>query len=49
MYSMIGTLEFFCDLDIKAIDQKNHRKICNKFKEKDRQILDLDFGDTHEN
>ena len=32
----------FYDLDVKTIDQKSHRKI------NDRQILDLDFGDTPE-
>ena len=38
----------FYDLDVKTIDQKSHRKICDKFKEEDRQILELDFGDTPE-
>ena len=28
--------------------RKKHRKIYNKFKEEDRQILELDFGDTSE-
>ena len=36
----------FYDLDIKAIDQKGHKKIVNK--EEERQMLELDFGDTPE-
>ena len=28
----------FYDLDIKAIDQKNHRKIYDSLKEEDRQV-----------
>ena len=38
----------FYDLDIKTADQKSHKKIYSKSKEKERQILDLDFGDTPE-
>ena len=38
----------FYDLDIKIIDQKNHRKIYDRFKEEDRQILELDHGDFPE-
>ena len=34
------------DLDVKAIDQGNHRKICDRLKEEDRQILELDFGNN---
>ena len=34
----------FYDLDVEAIDQKNHRRIYNGLKEKDRQMLELDFG-----
>ena len=29
-------------------DQKIHKKIYDKFKQEERQILDLDFGDTPE-
>ena len=36
----------FYDLDVKTIDQKSHRKICDRFMEEDRQILEIDFGDT---
>ena len=36
----------FCNWDIKAVDQKNHKKIYNK--EEERQILELDFSDTPE-
>ena len=38
----------FYDLDIKTIDQKVHRKIYDTFMEEDRQILELDFGNTPE-
>ena len=30
----------FYNLDIKIIDQKSHKKICDKFKEEDRQIIE---------
>ena len=36
----------FYELDIKTIDEKNHRKIYERLKEEDRQILELDFGNT---
>ena len=36
----------FHDLDVKTIDQKNHREIYDIFKDKDRQILELDFGNN---
>ena len=36
----------FYNLDIKAREQKNHKKIHNK--EEERQMLKLDFGDTPE-
>ena len=36
----------YYDLDIKATDQKCHKKIYGK--EKERQILKLDFGNTPE-
>ena len=36
----------FYSLDIRAIDQKNHRKIYTRLQEGDRQVLGLDFGDT---
>ena len=38
----------FYDLDIKTIDQKSHRKIYDRFKEEDRQILELDYSNTPE-
>ena len=44
MYSMIGILRIFYNLDVKAIDQKSDRKIYDRLKEEDRQILKLDFG-----
>ena len=34
----------FYDLDIKTVDQKSYKKIYSK--EDERQILDLDFGNT---
>ena len=36
----------FYNLDMKAIDQKSHKKIHNK--EEERQMLELDFGNTLE-
>ena len=39
-------LREFYNKDFKAIDLKNHEKIYDKFKEEDRQIIELDFGDT---
>ena len=36
----------FCNLDIRAVDQKRHKKLSSK--EEERQILDLDFGHTPE-
>ena len=36
----------FCNLDIRAVDQNRHEKLYNK--EEERQILELDFGDTPE-
>ena len=41
-------LRNYYDLDIKAIDQKSHKKIYDKSKEEETQILELDFGDTPE-
>ena len=35
-------------LDIKTLDEKFHRKIYKKLKEKDWQIIELDFGHTPE-
>ena len=46
MIGMIGIIKDFYDLDVKIIDKKNHRKIYDKFKEEERQILELKFGDT---
>ena len=28
------------------IDQKNHRKIYDRLQEEDRQVIEIDFGDT---
>ena len=36
----------FYDLGIKAIDQMIHRKIYDRLKEEDRQVLEVDFGDN---
>ena len=41
-----GHLKNIYDLHIRAVDQKNYKKIYNK--EEERQILELDFGDTPE-
>ena len=39
----------FYYLDVKAIDQKNHRKIYDRLKEEDREVLELAFGNNPEN
>ena len=36
----------FHDLHVKEIDQKNHRKIYDRLKGEDRQVLELDFGNN---
>ena len=41
-----GHLKNIYDLDIRAVDQKNHKKIYNK--EEERQKLELDSGDASE-
>ena len=33
-------------MDIKIVDQNSHRKIYDRFKEEDRHILELDFGNN---
>ena len=33
-------------MDAKAKDQKNHRRIYDRLKEEDRQVIEIDFGDT---
>ena len=33
MYSMTGTLRIFMSLNVKAIDQKNHRKMYDRLKD----------------
>ena len=39
-------LRDFYNFDIKALEQKMSRKIYDKLKEEDRQVIDLDFGNT---
>ena len=36
----------FYFLDVQALDQKNHRKIYDRLKEEERQVIEIDFGDT---
>ena len=36
------------DLNIKALDQENHKRMYNKLKEDERHTLDMDFGDTQD-
>ena len=45
-YSMIGTLQIFMNEMLRHQNKNNHRKIFDRLKEGDRQILDLDFGNT---
>ena len=33
-------------LDIKMLEQKNHRNVYDRLKEEDRQFIEVDFGDT---
>ena len=46
MNGMIGILEIFYNIDVKAIDHKKHRKIYDRLKEADRWVTGIDFGDT---
>ena len=43
---MIETIRFFYDLVVKAKGQKNQRKIYDKLRDEERQVLELDFGDN---
>ena len=36
----------FYNLDIKTIDQKNHRKINDRLKEEDRLVIEVYFGNN---
>ena len=36
----------FYNSEVKAIDQKYHRKIYDRFKENDRQVIEFDFGNN---
>ena len=36
----------FYELNIKAIDQKNHRKMYDRLKDEDIQVLELEIGDN---
>ena len=36
----------YYNLEVKALEQKNHRKIYYRLKEEDKQIIELYFGDT---
>ena len=40
--------ENFYDLDVKTTDQKRHRKIYDRFKEEERHVSELDFGNIQE-
>ena len=46
MYSMTETFKNFYELNIKVIDQKNHRKMHDRLKDEDRWVLELDFGNN---
>ena len=46
MYNMIGIPKNFHNLDIKAVDKRSYKKKHNKKEE--RQMLELDFGNTPE-
>ena len=36
----------YLKLDVKAVEEKNHRKLYERIKEIDRQFTELDFGNT---
>ena len=36
----------YYELNIKIIDKKNHRKMYNRLKDEDRQVLELGFGNN---
>ena len=36
----------YYNLEVKALEQKNHRKIYGGLKEEDIQVIELDFCDT---
>ena len=38
--------KLFYELNVKTLDQKNHRKMYNKLKDDDRQVLGVDFGNN---
>ena len=36
----------YYNLEVKALKQKNHRKIHNRLQEEDKAVTELDFGNT---
>ena len=36
----------FHDLNVNALDYRNHKKLCAKLKEEERETLDMDFSDS---
>ena len=36
----------FQDLDIKASDYRNHKRLYDRLKSKERQTLDIEFGSS---
>ena len=41
----LNPIDYF-KLDIKALEEKNHRQMYDRLTEKERQVIELDFGDT---
>ena len=35
-----------CDLDVKTLDYRHHKKLHNSLKGEEKQMLDMDFGDN---
>ena len=38
----------FYNLDVKVIDEENHRKTYDRLKEEDRQVREINFGNTQD-
>ena len=39
----------YYNLEVKALEHKHHEKIYDRLKEEDRQVIELDFGNTPQN
>ena len=46
IFSIIWNPRDYFQLVFKALEEKNHRKMYNRLKEEDRQVIELHFGVT---